>query len=267
MQQADTSVSKRAHTTASRSPFPVDKTRKPSKTALHPLAPPKIPESMAARAPHPFLHGSGSFSCSCEASSLTAVQISTHAGLFVHSAPLLSPVIRSRPAAEPSKTLFGPIHRLCTAFGLLLMRSPTERQSGRESVKQEASGEHRRRQPRPPRLHRLPCHPTTLMADDRQETGDGRRETGDRRQETGDRRQEMADDKWLTADGKNNPKQLPRILRTNHPADRTAAREIDPKKRGCLLAGRQPRHSNTVLGRFRDYSSRTTTSRSVLSTS
>lgn len=188
MQQADTSVSKRAHTTASWSPSPVDKTRKPSKTALHPLAPPKIPESMAARAPHPFLHGSGSFSCSCAASSLTAVQISTHAGLSAHSAPLLSPVIRSRPAAEPSKTLFGPIHRLCTAFGLLLMRSPTERQSGRKSVKQEASGEHRRRHPRPPRLHRLPCHPTTPMADDRQETGDGRRETGDR--------------KWLTTDGR-----------------------------------------------------------------
>ena len=255
MQQADTSVSKRAHTTASWSPSPVDKTRKPSKTALHPLAPPKIPESMAARAPHPFLHGSGSFSCSCAASSLTAVQISTHAGLSAHSAPLLSPVIRSRPAAEPSKTLFGPIHRLCTAFGLLLMRSPTERQSGRKSVKQEASGEHRRRHPRP---HDYTDYPATPPP---------RWQTTDRRRETGDRRQEMADDRWPTADGKNNPKQLPRILRTNHPADRTAAREIDQKKRGCLLTGRQPRHSNTVLGRFRDYSSRTTTSRSVLSTS
>ena len=171
----------------------------PSKTALHPFAPPKIPESLAARAPRLLLHGSGSFSCSCAAPSLTAVQISTHASLSAHSAPLLSPVIRSRPATEPSKTLFGPIHRLCTAFGLPLMRAPTERQSGRKSVKQKASGEHRRRLPRPPRL---PCHPTTPTTDDRQETGDGR-------QETGDRRQEMANDRWLTADGKTTKDSFP----------------------------------------------------------
>lgn len=188
----------------------------PSKTALHPFAPPKIPESLAARAPRLLLRGSCSFFCSCEASSLTAVQISTHAGLSAHSAPLLSPVIRSRPTTEPSKTLFGPLHRLCTAFGLLLMRAPTERQSGWKSVKQEASGEHRRRLPRPPRL---PCHPT------------GRWETGDGRQETGDRR-------WLTADGKNNPRQLPpRVLRTNHPTDRTEAREIDQKSEAASSQG------------------------------
>lgn len=170
----------------------------PSKTALHPFAPPKIPESLAARAPRLLLRGSCSFFCSCAAPSLTAVQISTHAGLSAHSAPLLSPVIRSRPATEPSKALFGPLHRLCTAFGLLLMRAPTERQSGWKSVKQEASGEHRRRLPRPPRL---PCHPTTPTADDRQETGDRRRETGDRRRETGDRRQETGNGKRQMADG------------------------------------------------------------------
>lgn len=204
----------------------------PSKTALHPFAPPKIPESLAARAPRLLLRGSCSFFCSCEASSLTAVQISTHAGLSAHSAPLLSPVIRSRPTTEPSKTLFGPLHRLCTAFGLLLMRAPTERQSGWKSVKQEASGEHRRRLPR------LPCHPTTPTADDRRQTTDDRQETGDGRQETGDRRQEMANDRWLTADGKTTrDSSPPRVLRTNHSADQTEAREIDQKSEAASSQG------------------------------
>lgn len=183
----------------------------PSKTALHPFAPPKIPESLAARAPRLLLRGSCSFFCSCEASSLTAVQISTHAGLSAHSAPLLSPVIRSRPTTEPSKSLFGPLHRLCTAFGLPLRGTPTERQSGRKSAKQEVSGEHRRT-----------TTPTTLPP--RRQMGNGRQETGDRR--------------WLTADGKNNPRQLPpRVLRTNHPTDRTAAREIDQKSEAASLCG------------------------------
>lgn len=170
----------------------------PSKTALHPFAPPKIPESLAARAPRLLLRGSGSFSCSCTAPARLLHGSFTyscadieHAGLSVHSAPLPSPVIRSRPAAEPTKARFGPIHRFCVAFGFPLRGTPTERQSGWKSVKQEASGEHRRRLPRPPRL---PCHPTTPTADDRRQTRDGRRETGDGRQETGDR-------KWQTTDG------------------------------------------------------------------
>lgn len=129
--------------------------------------------------------------------------------------PRLSPPRLFGPVPQPSRQ-----RPFSVRFIGFASHSGSRSEGLRPSVRVAGKAQNRRSQANiGGQLLRLPCHPA------------GRWETGDGRQETGDRR-------WLTADGKNNPRQLPpRVLRTNHPTDRTAAREIDQKSEAASTQG------------------------------
>lgn len=173
----------------------MDKARMPSKTALHPLAPPKIPKSLAARAPRLLLRGSCSFFCSCTAPARLLHGSFTYScadidacGPFcaLRTTPLSGYSVPShnRTVKDPFRSASSTLHRI---------RAPAHEGSYRASERLEKckTGGLRRTSETA-----TPTSPTTLPPhhpDGRRQTTDRRRETGDRRQETGNGKRQMAD--------------------------------------------------------------------------